>query len=63
MESYEIEINGIYHQPLVEFEVSDIGIPLNEFIDMVQGKYPKLKFNRTEQRYYSCIMAIFEQVV
>lgn len=63
MESYEIEINGIYHKPLVEFEVSEIGIPLNEFIDMVHRKYPELKFSRTEQRYYSCIMAIFEQVV
>ena len=45
--------------PELSFEISECDIPLDEIIQYVQTKYPGFRFNRTEARYESCLMAIF----
>lgn len=43
-------------------EISESGKSLDEVIEYVHQHYgPRWKFNRTEGRYESCIMAIFEE--
>lgn len=44
----------------ISFEISECELSLNEIIEEVEKKYPEFKFSRTEPRYESCIMAIFE---
>lgn len=44
----------------LSFEISECGLSLDEVIRIVEKKFPGWKFNRTESRYESCIMAIFE---
>ena len=53
--------------PELSFEISEIDKPIHELIDELQeyvkDRYGKhWKFNRTEKRYMSCIVAIFEEV-
>ena len=45
----------------ISFEISELDLPLKDIIEAVEAKYPEYKFNRTEPRYKSCIMAIFER--
>ena len=45
----------------ISFEISEAGIPLERVIEIVEAKYPGWRFSRTEARYESCIMAIFEK--
>lgn len=52
LESLEMEIS---------FEISECEIPLEEIIKEVERKYPSFTFSRTEPRYTSCVMAIFER--
>ena len=50
-------------EPTLEFEISDAldsGIKLEDIISYITNEYPDWKFNRTEPRYESCIMAVFE---
>lgn len=53
-----------YNFPVsLEFKISESNISIDELIKYVQKKYgPQWKFNRTEARYTSCIMAIFEEI-
>ena len=44
----------------IEVEISEAQEPLSEIIKAVEKKYPAFKFSRTEGRYESCVMAIFE---
>ena len=44
----------------ISFEISEAGIPLERVIEIVEAKYPGWRFSRTESRYESCIMAVFE---
>ena len=53
--------------PELSFEISEIDKPIHELIDELQeyvkDRYGKhQKFSRTEKRYMSCIVAIFEEV-
>ena len=48
-------------RPELHFEISECGMELDEVIKLIEQRYPGWKFNRTEPRYMSCIMAIFEQ--
>jgi hypothetical protein len=48
--------------PELSFEISESGMDLDTIITAVQNAYPGWKFNRTEVRYESCLMAIFEKV-
>lgn len=49
--------------PTLEVEISEIDATLDEVILYIQKRYGRRwKFNRTEPRYESCIMAIFEEV-
>ena len=47
--------------PELHFEVSDHLDDLDEIIKAVEKKYPGFRFDRTESRYYTCVMAIFEK--
>lgn len=45
----------------IEVEVSEAQEPLSEIIKAVESKYPEYRFSRTENRYESCVMAVFEK--
>ena len=46
----------------LDVEISEINASLEEIIDYVHKVYGDgWKFNRTEARYDSCVMAIFEK--
>ena len=47
--------------PELAFEISEIDAPLDAIISVISKKYPGWKFSRTEKRYESCVMAIFEK--
>lgn len=46
--------------PELSFEISESSKTLDEIIAMVTECFPGWKFNRTEARYESCVVAIFE---
>ena len=47
----------------LEVEISELDVSLDEIIAYVKKRYGnRWKFDRTEARYESCIMAIFEEV-
>lgn len=46
--------------PELAFEISESEYDLKEIIEAVQMQYPGWRFNRTEARYQSCVVAIFE---
>lgn len=46
--------------PELDFEISESNYDLDTIIKAVEAKYPDYTFNRTESRYISCVMAIFE---
>ena len=58
---YEDTRNSFLDTIEISFEISDSGLTLDEVIERVKSKYPKFKFSRTESRYDSCVMAIFEK--
>ena len=45
----------------IEVEISEAHEPLSEIIKAVEDKYPEYRFSRTESRYESCTMAVFEK--
>ena len=45
----------------LSFEVSESGMTLDEIIELIESIYKGWKFSRTEARYQTCIMAIFER--
>ena len=47
--------------PELSFEISESRMTLDEIIRMVEHDYPGWRFNRTEARYESCVMAVFEK--
>ena len=47
--------------PELSFEISECGMDLMEIVEMIERDWPGWKFNRTEPRYNSCVMAIFEK--
>lgn len=47
--------------PELSFEISESDMDLTEIVEMVEKDWPGWKFNRTEPRYNSCVMAIFEK--
>lgn len=55
-----MEYNGVVE---LSFEISESNITIEELTKYVHRRYGKQwKFNRTEHRYESCTMAIFEEV-
>lgn len=44
----------------LSFEISESGMTLEQVIKAVEKKYPAFKFDRTEGRYDTCVMAVFE---
>lgn len=53
------------YKPTAElsFEISELNITIDELTEYVHRRYGKhWKFNRTEHRYLSCVMAIYEEV-
>ena len=44
----------------IEIEISEVDVDIRELEKWVQKKFPNARFSRTEPRYESCIMAIFE---
>ena len=56
------EIKGRIGEPELSFEISESGMTLDEVIETVTKEWKGWKFNRTEARYQSCIVAIFERV-
>ena len=58
--SYEEQILKDLGKPYLEFEISESEHSLEDIIMAVEEGYPHYKFDRTEPRYESCIMAIFE---
>lgn len=49
----------ILGNPELSYEISECGAPLETVIEIVERENPGWKFDRTEARYQSCIMAIF----
>lgn len=47
--------------PELSFEISECDMDLMEIVEMIEKDWPGWKFNRTESRYQSCMMAIFEK--
>ena len=47
--------------PELSFEISESGMKLEEIIKYVETHFDGWKFSRTEARYESCVMAIFER--
>ena len=45
----------------LSFEISELTLSLDEIIKAVEKNYPGFHFNRTEPRYDSCIIAVFEK--
>lgn len=45
----------------ISFEISESGKELDAIIAEVEAEFPEWKFSRTEARYISCVMAIFER--
>ena len=61
-----IDTDIIISEPSLQFEISDAldsGKKLEDIIRYIEKENPGWKFNRTEPRYDSCIMAIFEHTV
>lgn len=54
------EIVGTLY-PELAFEISESEYDLREIIEAVEMQYSGWKFSRTEGRYQSCIVAIFEK--
>lgn len=50
---------GLIGEPELSFEISESKNSLDEIIEAVQKRFPNARFNRTESRYDSCIVAIF----
>ena len=44
----------------ISFEISEAEVSLDDLIRTVEKQFPMFKFDRTEARYESCIMAVFE---
>ena len=55
----KIENVKVLGTPELSFEFSESGMTLDEVISAVKTAYPNWKFDRTEARYESCLMAIF----
>ena len=55
------DLEMIVNYPELHFEVSENLDHLDEIIAAVEKKYPGYRFDRTEARYISCVMAIFEK--
>ena len=55
------DLETILNSPELHFEVSESAEPLKKVIEEVEKRYPDFRFNRTEARYQSCIVAIFEK--
>lgn len=55
----KIENVKVLGTPELSFEFSESGMTLQEVIDAVKIAYPEWKFNRSEKRYDSCLVAIF----
>lgn len=47
--------------PELSFEISECDMDLMDIIEMIEKDWPGWRFNRTEKRYQSCMMAIFEK--
>lgn len=47
---------------VIEVEISEVDYHLARIIRAIEEEYPNYKFNRTENRYESCVIAIFEEV-
>ena len=45
--------------PELSFEISETNAPLQDIINKIEKEYPGWKFDRTESRYLSCVMAVF----
>lgn len=45
--------------PELSYEISECGAPLETVIEIVERENPGWRFDRTEARYESCLMAIF----
>lgn len=60
-ENQDQEDEFIIGNPELSFEISECGHPIDDVIEKVEREYPGWKFSRTEARYQSCIMAIFEK--
>ena len=58
--SYEDEKYSLLRSVEISVEISESNLTLDEVIDIVQSKYPGFYFDRTEPRYDSCVMAVFE---
>lgn len=59
-----MNIKELFGYPEISFEISERGFDaakFREFVDAVEAEYPGYRFNRTESRYESCVMAIFER--
>lgn len=54
------QINMI-SEPELSFEISECDMDLMEIVDIIEKEWPGWKFNRTESRYQSCVMCIFEK--
>ena len=52
----------VLDSPSLEFEISECNASLDEIIEAVEREYPDFRFSRTEERYYTCLMAVFEKV-
>ena len=68
MEKYDVNFTQEEKEQLVlssaelSFEVSESSLCMAEIIRSVESAYPGWRFNRSEARYDSCVMAIFEYV-
>ena len=51
-------VDTLYRE--LSFEISESEYSLDQIIKAVEQEYPNYKFSRSETRYESCIMAIFE---
>ena len=58
--SYEDEKYSLLRSVEISVEISESNLTLDEVIEIVQTKYPGFYFDRTEARYDSCVMAVFE---
>ena len=57
----EKTLESIIENPTLEFEISNCDATLDEIIEAAEKAYSDFKFSRTEKRYDTCIVAVFER--
>lgn len=60
--SEDAEAESLLASVELSVDISERPLELDEIIKIVEDEYPDFRFDRTESRYRSCLMAIFTHI-